>query len=314
MSRRRRSTLVTLAVVAAGALVASVVAVVLARDWAGRGGGAFAPQRTTVTTRVDPPSVLFGDAIEAVARILVDPREVDPASVTLDPSFKPFQTFASERVVTDGIGRASEVVFTFRLQCVTGTCIGAMEQRQRGGSTRTVPITLPTAVAHARAASGGGEVRIAVTWPSVVVHSRLTAEDVALGEPSAPASFAAPVDRRISAGVLGWTLLVVAVLLVCAAAALVASVLVGRRAERTLRLPANMGPVDRALALARYALANDDLDGGRKALERLASELEHGGRAELAGQVARIAWSPPGPSPSALDDVARQLDGQGSRG
>jgi hypothetical protein len=312
MRRPRRSALVTVAISAVGALVASSVAVVLARDWAGRDGGAFAPRRAIVATRLDPPSVLFGDAVQAVARILVDRREVDPASVSLDPSFKPFQTFAVDRVVTDGIGHASEVVFTFRLQCVTGSCIAAMEQRQKGGSARTVPIVLPAAVAQARGPTGA-DVRIPVKWPSVVVHSRLTAEDVALGEPSAPASFATPVDHRISPGLLGWSLVALAVLLVCAAAALVGSVLLSRRAERRLRLPANMGPVERALALARYALANDDLVGGRKALERLSGELERGGREDLAGDVARIAWSPPGPSPSALDDVARQLNGEAGR-
>ena len=312
MRRPRRVTSTTVALVAAGALAACLLAVVLARDWAGREGGSFAPERATVATRLDPPSVLFGDAVRAIARLLVDRREVDPASVSLDPSFKPFQAFATTRVVTDGIGHAAEIVFTFRLQCVTGSCINAMEERQKGGSARTVPIALPPAVAQARGPSGE-ELRIPVKWPHVVVHSRLTAEDIALGEPSAPAAFAAPVDRRISAGRLGWTLVVLAVLLVFAAAALVGSVLLSRRAERRLRLPANMGPLERALTLARYALENDDLAGGRKALERLSNELERGGRDQLAGQVARIAWSPPGPSPSALDDVARELDGKASR-
>jgi hypothetical protein len=297
--------------VAAGAVVASAVAVVLARDWAGNEGGSFAPRRAIVATRLDPPSVLFGDAVEAVARVIVDRHQVDPASLSLDPSFKPFQTFATTRVVTDGIGRASEVVFTFRLQCVTGSCIGAMEQRQTGGSVRTVPIALPPAAVHGRTASGE-EVRIPVTWPNVVVHSRLTAEDIALGEPTAPRYAQAPVDHRIRPELLGWALVALAVVLICAAAALVGNVLLARRAERRLRLPANMGALERALALARHALANDDLDGGRKALERLSSELEHDGRLDLAGEVARIAWSPPGPSPSMLDDVAQRLRGSTS--
>ena len=73
-----------------GALVVGAVVLLLARSWSAGEGGSYAPAETVVATRLEPPSILFGDPVDAIARIVVDERSVDPASVSLDPSFKPF--------------------------------------------------------------------------------------------------------------------------------------------------------------------------------------------------------------------------------
>ena len=229
------------------------VVVLLARGWSAGEGGSYAPVETVVATRVEPPSILFGDPVDATARIVVDEREVDPASVSLDPSFKPFQAFVATRRVLEGTGHAAEVRFRFRLQCVTGACIRAMERELRGGSKRAVPIELPRATARGRTRDGSA-LAIPVTWPAVVIHSSLTAEDIANGEPVAPRFVAPAPGYAVDPDVLAWLLVALAVAAILGAGGLIAAVVASRRRERRLQLPAHLGPVDRSLALARHAL------------------------------------------------------------
>jgi hypothetical protein len=297
MKRLGRSQLGAIAAAAVAAGLALILLLVLAPGWSSNGGSSYVPQSTLVQTRLDPPSVLFGDQVTATARVTVDTDQVDPASVTLDPSFRPFQAFDTSRTVRDG-----EITYTFRLQCVTGACIRAMEREERGGRVRTVPIVLPKATVKARNRDGE-RLAIAAGWPTLVVHSRLTAERIQRETPDVGAFAAPPVTYSVSPDVIGWLLTAAAALLIFLAGWLVARSLAGMRKERGLRLPAHLTPAERALALARYALDRGDVAGGRKALERLASELERGGRDDLAQAASRTAWSPGGPSVRSVDEL-----------
>jgi hypothetical protein len=297
VKRLGRPQLVAIATAAAAAALALILLLVLAPAWSDDGGSSDVPRATLVETHLDPPSVLFGDQVTATARVTVDGGEVDPASVTLDPSFKPFQAFDTTRTVRDG-----EITFTFLLQCVTGTCIRAMEREERGGRIRTVPIVLPKATVKARSRDGERLVTVA-GWPTLVVHSRLTAERIQKETPDVGPFAAPPVTYSVSPDLIGWLLTAAAALLVLVAGWLVAGSLAGMRRERSLRLPAHLTPVERALALARHALDRGDVAGGRKALERLAAELERGGRDDLAQAAGRTAWSSPGPSVTAVDEL-----------
>ena len=307
----RRTRLLTILGAGCALATALAIVVVLARGWAEGDGGSYA-SGTTVAATLDPPSALFGDAVTATVRLVVDTREVDPASVAFDPSFKPFQAFDESRAVISGIGHAAEVVLRYRIQCVTGTCLLAMEREETGGRLRTGPITLPAATATARDRDGRA-VRIPVTWPTLVVHSRLTAEDIEEGAP-AEVAFAPPaVSYSIAPGTFGWLLVGGACLFLIAGGWLVTSVLLARRRERVLRLPDHLTPTERALALTRHALGVGDVAGGRKALERLASELDREGRGELAQTAGRLAWSEIAPSAVAVEDLARSV-GSGANG
>lgn len=301
---RRPAHEIRAAAIVVGALAAAVAVVFLARSWASAEGGSYEPSRAVAATQLEPSSVLFGDPVTATARIVVDTRTIDPATISLEPSFKPFQAFATTRTLVRGVGKAAEVRYVFTIQCVTGACVNAMEQEQRGGAVRTVPIQLPAATVTALARDGS-PVRLDATWPPLTVHSRLTADDVARGEPVAPTFAPAGDDSRASADTVGGVLTTLAIVLLIIAGLLTASVVLSRRRERQLRLPAHLGPIDRALALARHAISDGDLDGGRKALERASSELEQSGRVELAETAGRMAWSPPGPTVDEVEDLAR---------
>ena len=96
-----RSTLGLVAAVVLATVVLVALTLVGASRWSKGEGGTYTPPETVVATRIDPPSALFGDRVEATARIVVDDRVVDPQSLVLDPSFKPFQAFTSSRRVRD---------------------------------------------------------------------------------------------------------------------------------------------------------------------------------------------------------------------
>lgn len=302
MKRFGRPQLVALAVAAVALVVALVLLPVLARGWSGGAGGSYVPRASIVDTRLDPPSVLFGDQVTATARVIVDTAKVDPSSVTLDPTFRPFQAFDTRRMVRKGLGHAAEITFDFRLQCVTGACIRAMEREERGGRRRTVPIVLPKATVKARSREGE-RLALDARWPTVVVHSRLTAERIQNDTPDVAAFAPPPVTYSISPDVAGWLLIAAAAMLVLLAGWLAARSFASVRTGRRLRLPAHLTPVERALALARHALDRGDVAGGRKALERLASELGRGGRDDLARAAGRTAWSSGGPSVGSVDEL-----------
>ena len=142
-----RQTLGLVAAVVLATVVLVALALVGASRWSKGEGGTYSPAgdggRRPASTRRALSSATVSRRRRGSSWTTAT---VDPQSLVLDPSFKPFQAFTSSRRVRD-VGKASAVTFTFGLQCVTGECIRAMEREQRGGSRLTVPITLPNATA-----------------------------------------------------------------------------------------------------------------------------------------------------------------------
>ena len=68
-----------------------------------------------------------------------------------------------------------------------------------------------------------------------------------------------------------------------------------------------MTGIDRALALLEHARSTGDVPGERRALERLALELDTQGEPELSTTATRLAWSKDGPRDEALDELAAAL-------
>jgi hypothetical protein len=289
---------------AAIAVVASaVLAAWLAPRWSTGTGGTFAPRRLVVNTRVEPASALFGDILTARANVLVDTRDIDAGSVQVYGRFAPYRIVSTSRSVTDDVGHAARVSFAFRLQCVVAACLDAMEQEGRDGRVVTTPIAFRSAELVAVGRDGARR-DVQVSWTPVVVRSRLSPDDLTSGEPRLPA-FTAPVTSfRISPDLLGWALVIAAVVLLLLGGWLVGSTLRGRPVARRLRIPSHLSPIDRALALARYAASTGDTAGERRALERLAAELRRSGDGDLAVAARRLAWSAREPTDDRLEELA----------
>ncbi len=312
----RRLTRGQLAALGVGVLALAAVAVlvgVFARGWWRDDGGSYAPRAIVAQGHVTPPSSLFGDVVTASAAVLVDARRIDPLSVRVEPTFRPFRIRSESRRVEGHVGAAALVEVRYAIQCVTRLCIDLTAARTKAGPV-TKAVRFPAALVTARA-RGGDRVTARVVWPPFVVHSRLSSEQAALSTPQIEPAFTPPsVSWTISPDLLGGLATGAAVLLVLAAGGLVASILLGdARRLRRLRLPGHLTPVERALALAEHAAASGEVDEGRKALQRLAIELRRAGEPELAGDARALAWSESAPSPARVRELADSVRSNGAR-
>jgi hypothetical protein len=299
-------------ITAAGVALVTVAAVivltaVVARGWWRGEGGAYAPRSTLVRTEIMPARSLFGEVLTAHAEVVVDPRRVDPASVALDVDFRPFRIRSESRRISAGLGRATVVDFRYSIQCVARACVPL------GATGRTRAAATAFQLSRSRVTARGRDghaFATRVTWPVFGVQSRLTAGEIALSTPVIDRPVQPPpVSWAISPDLLGGLALAAAALLTLGAGWLVASTVRGdARPLRALRIPANLTPVERALALAEHAAAHGEVGESRKALERLAVELRRRGTGTHAGDAEQLAWSARGPSSetvAALADAVR---------
>ena len=308
--RLTRGRLRAVGVVVVALAVASALAIFAGRWWEGK-GGTYAPHHMVVRTAVTPRRSLFGQVITATVRVVVDPRRIDPRTVRVVGAFRPWAVRSEQKAGTT-IGRARVISFQYSLQCLVAACV------PRGGSGRArsaaTAFTFRPALVTARRQDGSA-LRTAIAWPTFGVQSRLTAADIALGEPQVERPLAAPsVTWRISPNLLGGVAGVLAVLFVLGSAALIASVvLVDGRPLRALRIPANLTPVDRALALAAHAAKRGETEESRKALERLAAVLRRQGAPAHADDAERLAWSADEPTPENVALLADSVRSNGAR-
>jgi hypothetical protein len=304
------------AVAGAAALATILLLLVYAPGWWRGEGGTYAPRAPVASLRVEPASALFGDTLTARASVLVDASTTDLDEVRVSARFAPYAIVSRSRTVTDDVGRAARVDYTFHLRCLNAACLDAMDEETKQGSVVPTAIRFPPGEV-ATAGPGGTIRREQLRWPAVIVRSRLAPEDIQVGEPQVPVVLDRSVSYRISPGLLGWVLALLAGALALAGGALVAIAVRGRRAATRLVIPGHLTPVERALALARHAAAEGDVPGERRALQRLAAELRRTGDRDLAVAAGRLAWSAGTPGDE-LDELeaaaaARSRNG-GSRG
>jgi hypothetical protein len=308
MAGRTRGELIT-----AGIVLVSLVALLAvgysARGWWGGAGGSYAPGAALVRTDVGPARSLFGEILTARARILVDPRRVDPSRTELATSFKPYRVRDEARRISNGPGRSTLVEFTYALQCTSRECL----PRGGGRAAAATAVTLPRATATLVSRAGQRTTR-SVAWPTVAIQSRLTADEIGLSTPKAADLQAPPpVSWRLSPTLLGGGSIALALLLGLGATWLLA--IVARRDLRLIgapRIPSHLSPVERALALAEHAATHGEVDESRKALERLAIELRRRHAAPQATAAERIAWSEDAPTRAAVSELADAVRSNGA--
>jgi len=256
------------------------------------------------TATLTPQTALFGDRVTARVEAIVDATRVDPRSVRLVPAFAPYeQVDAVERTERDASGVAY-VRWTVELRCLTGPCTPGDRSQKRFTFTR----------AHVE--YGTPARRLALVWPPLDVYTRLdqaalarrNPRDIApwRGDPTAlPA-----VSYAIAPGLLRGLLIGFGLLFALCGLAL-ASRLLPRRATRRLGRSAPVGTrLERALAGLEAARARGRPDEQRRALERLARELELDGEPPLAARARELAWDappPPGEATRALAAGIRAL-------
>jgi hypothetical protein len=297
--------------VAAVALVA-VLVVVFGRNWWQGPSGSYAPQRPIAAMSITPESSLFGDVLTATAHVIVDPKQVDPKTVDLATDFRPYRVISQSERRVAGPGRADSLIYTYTIECITTNCLKMLGTGTDSGAT-TEANHLRNARLTAKTPDGAA-VSKQFAWPPFVVHSRLTATEIGLATPELDPTTPPPaVSWRLSPDLVGALALTLSVLLgLVAAGLLIVPLARDARRLRAARIPKNLTPVERALRLAEHAAQTGELAEERKALQRLAVELERRGSPELAARAIELAWSEDQPGTDAVDSLATSVRSNGA--
>lgn len=313
--------------IAAGALLAAIVAVVLVVTLSSHGqpstaGSLPRGQALAASWSLFPSSVLFGDTVHVRVDATVDRRRLDPDRLRLETRFKPYEAIGPRRLARRDVSRYTHLVYRIDLRCVVSDCAPDAGALQR--------ITLANArlVYRGRVRGGGRAPSLMLDWPVVVVVSRLDPIDLqrrAQGitrrgqrainviplPPWRVDSRLVPVSYAVGPGTAFWTAVVGALMLIGAATLLLRPYLPAPAFLRRRRVEPE--PLEVAVAAVESARASGAEVRERKALELLGAELARSGEMRLAESARALAWSRPDPPEPALTaaltvDVRRLIE------
>jgi hypothetical protein len=299
------------------ALGAATVALVLAAPAAaglpvfksGSSVGDGVPLKAYAT--MSPTVQLFGDLITAKIAIVADTKWVDPERLQVSTNFAPYEVTKAPSVVRLRIGRFAQVTWTWTLHCLTSPCVPRAPPSDQAHVFRFHPARIEYLQRNRRPAYG-----ISASWPPVEVVSQVSPGVLAVLQTKKRLNWrldlmpvAAPT-YRLSPGVLIWLAIGVAAGFGFMALELARRWYFVVRPRRVRELPLDPGtPLERALAVLRYAHERGDETLQRKAFERVAGELGIE-RADELRQIAReLAWSQRTPEDEEVEEFAEQARG-----
>jgi hypothetical protein len=260
---------------------------------------------------ITPTVHLFGDEITAKLAVIADTKYVDPARLRVRTGFAPYASVGNPSVLRLEVGRFAQVTWTWTLRCLTSPCVPRLPPSEKFHVFR-----FPSAHIAYLARNGNPAYGLDATWPPVEVLSQMSPGLLAFLKKTNHFNWqtgltpvAAPT-YRISPTALFWLALALA------AAMFVVAGWLARRWYRVVRpapaveLPVELGtPLERALAVLRYAHAHGDETLQRKAFERVAGELGVERAAELSRLARELAWSPRTPADEEVEEFAEQARG-----
>jgi hypothetical protein len=236
------------------------------------------------TTELTPRSLLFGDTLKARLAVAVDRRRIDPETVDVRTSFKPFEVIGDVDKRRRDVGNHTELTYTYTLRCDEFLCL------PRGGR-------IPFRFAPARV----GPLR--VNWPSIEVATRINESELNAFRYRALLTPLQEPTYRIAPTALATTAFLGAGLLLLVGAFFGLRIGRGAWARRSPEL--NLPPVERALVLLRWTRDGEDR---RRALELLAEALDEEQSPELARAARKLAWSDEPPSAELAEELARRIE------
>lgn len=286
----------TLAALAAALAAAAPAAATLPVYSSGSSIGEGVPLKAYAT--VTPTVHLFGDLVTARLAIVADTKLIDPARLRVSTDFKPYRTVRHPVVDRLAIGRFAQVTWTWMLRCLTTPCVPVVPPSDRYHVFRFQTIHISYLSANGQRAYG-----IDATWPKIEVLSQVSPGVAAFLQKTNHLSWRfklAPVAAptyRISPSLLYRLALGAALALFLLAAALAWRWF--RIVVRPRRISADGSvtgtPLERALAVLAWAHARGDETLQRKALERVAGELQVDAPLpevdELSRTARELAWS-----------------------
>jgi len=259
-----------------------------------------------------PTVHLFGDTLTASLAVVADTKWVDPARVRVRTDFAPYEAVRDPQLVRLRTGRFEQMTWIWTLRCLGSPCVPRVPHSDTSHVFHFPP-------AHIDYINTGGRRLYGINayWPPVEVVSqvapgvkqilRLTNRikwQFALGPVAKP-------TYRVSPTVVLWLAVGLAGLLALAAVVL-AGLWIDKVRPRAEQVELMSGtPLERVLAVLRYAHETGDETLQRKAFERVADELGVE-RADQLTRVAReLAWSPRTPADEEVEGFAEQARGPG---
>jgi hypothetical protein len=258
---------------------------------------------------LSPTVIMFGDALHLDLTVAVDRRQVDPASIALQPRFTPFDVVRPIRPTHRDEGPITLVSFPLVLRCISYPCVPTGQATLRHLRRARLRYTLRSDPSTPR------ELRLRL--PAVEVLSQIN-PSLLNAESSVPSqvritpytAHLLPLPKptyRVAPGVL------VGGAIAAAAILLAASLVLGLRYLRVLRprqapVEDSESALERALAFLVLAQGRGDETATRKALERLGVELAGNGvNGDLAAAAHRLAWAEPSPASEDVERLAEQV-------
>ena len=259
----------------------------------------------------------FGDVITARLAVVADTKWVDPTRLRVSTDFKPYQLVRHSTEATVHVGRFQQLTWTWTLRCITSACVPRVPPSERFHIFRFQLIHIDYLTPTGKRAYG-----IAATWPKVEVVSQVTPGVAKFLQKTNHLNWrfhitpvAAPT-YRLSPSVLFWLALSGGLVLLLGASLLAWHWYRFIRPRRVQEAGGPSGtPLERALAVLAWAHARGDDTLERKALERVAGELDVETPIpeidELSRTARELAWSSQRPEDEQVETFSERARGSG---
>jgi hypothetical protein len=260
---------------------------------------------------ITPTVHLFGDSITARLAVVADTHLVDPSRLKVIASFMPYTATKPPTVIRLRIGRFAQVTWTWTIRCITSPCVPRTPPTDEFHVFHFRPAHIEYLKLNHSPAYG-----IDASWPPVQVDTQISPGVVAFLEKTRHLNWrlgmtpvAAPT-YRVSPGLVYWIALVVACIFGIAGLAFAVRWVTIVHPRGGTVAPAEPGtPLERAIAVLRYAHEHGDETLQRKAFERVAGELGVERADELALIARELAWSARTPEDEEVEEFAEQARG-----
>jgi len=261
---------------------------------------------------ISPTVHLFGDLLTARLALIADTKWVDPLRVRVAVGFAPYQPLHAPKVLRLRYGRFEQITYTWQLRCLASRCVPRSPPNDKFHVFHFPPAHISYVKPDGAPAYG-----INAYWPRVEVLSQISpgvARFLLVTKRINWRASLSPIARptyRFSPSLVFW--LAIALAILSAAAAL----LLGGRWYQMIR-PRRLAfgvvpgtPLERALAVLRYAHETGDETLQRKAFERVADELGVERADELRRVAREHAWSSRTPADDEVEQFAVEALGAG---
>jgi hypothetical protein len=297
-----------LLVTAAALALAAPAAATLPNFNKGSSIGEGVPLKAFAT--ISPTVHLFGDELTAKIAIVADTKWVDPTRLRVTTNFAPYTLTKKPTVLRLHVGRFSQVTWTWTLHCITLPCVPRLPPSDKFHVYHFHPARIDYLTPQGKPSYG-----INASFPPVEVLSQVSPGVAAFLRKTNRLNWrfdftpVASPAYRTSPSLLFWlTVGLGSALLLAAAWFAYRWYLV----VRPHRVPVHVDPgtpLERALAVLRYAHETGDETLQRKAFERVAGELGIERADELTLIARELAWSPRTPEDEEVEEFAEQALG-----